>query len=114
MGSIPGLAQGVRESDVAVSCGVGRGYCLDPEWLWLWWRPAAAVLIRSLAWEPPCAVGAALEKTKGQKIKKERKGKKTQKFRIMYFYIKDKISPRYTKEKQWKVLPCSGRTRLKL
>ena len=27
-------------------------------------RPAATVLIRSLAWEFPCAMGAALEKTK--------------------------------------------------
>ena len=29
--------------------------------LWLWWRPAAAGSIRSLAWEPPCAAGVALE-----------------------------------------------------
>ena len=27
--------------------------------LWLWCRPAAAALIGALAWEPPCAAGAA-------------------------------------------------------
>ena len=32
--------------------------------LWLWRRPAAIALIRPLAWEPPCATGAALEKGK--------------------------------------------------
>ena len=32
--------------------------------LWLWWRPEATVPIGPLAWEPPHAVGAALEKTK--------------------------------------------------
>ena len=31
---------------------------------------AAAALIRPLAWEPPCAVGVALEKAKRQKKKK--------------------------------------------
>ena len=34
-GSIPGLAQWVKGT----------------AWLWLWWRPAAAALIRPLAWE---------------------------------------------------------------
>ena len=37
--------------------------------LWLWHRPAAAALIGPLAWEPPYAEGAALEKTKRQKKK---------------------------------------------
>ena len=37
LGSIPGLAQWV--ADLAS--------------LWLWWRLAAAALIRPLAWEPP-------------------------------------------------------------
>ena len=49
--SIPGLAQWVK--DLAL--------------LWLWCRPAAKALIRPLAWEPPYAVGAALEKAKRQK-----------------------------------------------
>ena len=37
---------------------------LDPVLLWLWCRPVATALIRLLAWEPPYAAGAALEKTK--------------------------------------------------
>ena len=32
--------------------------------LWLWRRPVATALIKPLAWEPPYAAGAALEKTK--------------------------------------------------
>ena len=35
--------------------------------LWLWVRPVATALIRPLAWEPPYAAGAALEKTKNKK-----------------------------------------------
>ena len=35
--------------------------------LWLWRRPAATAPIRPLAWEPPYAVGAALEKAKRPK-----------------------------------------------
>ena len=38
--------------------------------LWLWYRPAAVVPIRPLAWEPPYAVVAAL---KGQKTKKKKR-----------------------------------------
>ena len=69
-GSIPGLAQWVGEgSGVAVSYGVGRRRSSDPALLWLWRRPAATAPIRPLAWEPPYAVGAALEKAKRQKIK---------------------------------------------
>ena len=43
------------------------GNCLDPALLWLWSRPVAAALIGSLAWEPPCAAGVALEKLKKKK-----------------------------------------------
>jgi len=34
------------------------------ELLWLWHKPAAVALIWLLAWEPPCAVGAALKSKK--------------------------------------------------
>ena len=37
--------------------------------LWLWCRPAATAPIRPLAWEPPCAAGAALEEAKRQNNK---------------------------------------------
>ena len=50
-GSIPALAQWVN----------------DPALLWLWCRPGATAPIRLLAWEPPYAEGAALEKEKDQK-----------------------------------------------
>ena len=55
---------------IAMSCGVGCRCGLDPTLLWLWCRPAATALIRPLAWEPPYAMGAALEKDKRQKKKK--------------------------------------------
>ena len=46
-----------------MSCGVGRRRGWDPTLLWLWCRPVATALIRPLAWEPPYAMGVALEKT---------------------------------------------------
>ena len=61
-----------------MSCGVGDRLGLDPVLLWLWRRPAAIAPIRSLgslAWEPPYAIGVALEKAKK---KKERRKKKAQ------------------------------------
>ena len=54
-------------SGIAVSCGVGRRHGSDPVLLWLWHRPVATALIRPLAWEPPYAVGAALEKAERKK-----------------------------------------------
>ena len=62
-GSVPALAQWVND---ALSCGVGCRRGSDTALLWLWRRPAATAPIRPLAWEPPYAVGAALEKTKRQ------------------------------------------------
>ena len=53
-----------------MSCGVGCGYSSHLALLWLWCRPAAAVLIQPIAWEFPYAAGAALEK----KIKKSWRG----------------------------------------
>ena len=55
-----------------MSCGVGRRHGSDPALLWLWHRQDATALTIPLAWKPPNAVGAALEKAKRQK-KKERK-----------------------------------------
>ena len=69
VGSIRGLAQWVKGSGIAVSCGVGRRHGLDPMLLWLWHRPVAIALIRPLAWEPPYAVGSALKR---QKINKKK------------------------------------------
>ena len=60
VGSIPGLPPCVE--DLAL--------------LWLWSRPAAAALIRPLAWEPPHCHGCSLKKTK--KKKKKKKDKKIQ------------------------------------
>ena len=47
-----------------MSCGVGYRHGLDLELLWLWHRLMATALIRPLAWEPPYATGAGLEKDK--------------------------------------------------
>ena len=53
-----------------MSCDVRRRCGSDPEMLWLWRRLVATAPIRSLAWEPPYAAGAALEKAKRQKKNK--------------------------------------------
>ena len=50
-----------------MSCGVGRRCGLDLVLLWLWCRVTAVAPIRLLAWEPPYAMGAALEETKKKK-----------------------------------------------
>ena len=54
-----------------MNCGVGRRCGLDLVLLWLWRRPAATALIQPLAWEPPCAAGAALKKIRQKKEKKK-------------------------------------------
>jgi len=38
--------------------------------LWLWCRLEATALIRPLAWEPPCATGAAIKRKKAPPPKK--------------------------------------------
>ena len=48
-------------------CGVDHRHGSDLELLWLWCRPEALAPIRLLVWEPPYAVGVALEKTKKKK-----------------------------------------------
>ena len=57
-------------SSVAMSCGVGHRCSSDPRLLWLWLRVAATAPIRPLAWEPPYAMGVALEKTKNKNKQK--------------------------------------------
>ena len=63
-GSIPGLAQWVKDHSIAMSCGVGHRCSSDLVLLWLWCSLAAAVLILPLAWELPYAASAALNSKK--------------------------------------------------
>ena len=70
-GSIPGLAQWVKDPRVAMSCGVGRRHDSGLVLLWLWCRLAAAALIRPLAWELPYASPAALRSKEGKEGRKE-------------------------------------------
>ena len=49
-----------------MSCGVGHRRGLDPMLLWLWHGLVATALTGPLAWEPPYAVGVALEKTEAE------------------------------------------------
>ena len=53
-----------------MSCGVVWRRGSDPVLLWPWNRPAATAPIRPLAWDPPYATGAALEKANQKKEKK--------------------------------------------
>ena len=59
-----------------MSCGVGRRCGSDPMLLWLWCRLTATTLIRPIAWEPPYATGAGLEKAKRPKTNKTKTKKK--------------------------------------
>ena len=54
-----------------MSCGIGGRHGSDPALLRLWLRLEALAPIQPLAWEPPYAVGAALEKAKRPKKKKK-------------------------------------------
>ena len=51
-----------------LSCSVAHRRGSDPEWLWLWYRPATIALIRLLAWEPPYATGVALKSKKNPNL----------------------------------------------
>ena len=54
-----------------MSCGVGRTSSLDLVLLWLWHRLATVAPIQPLAWEPPNAVGAALEIGKKKEVRSQ-------------------------------------------
>ena len=60
---------------MAVSCGVGCKCSSHPKLPWLWYRLAAAALIRPLVWELPQAASVAL---KSQKQTNKQTKKKTQ------------------------------------
>ena len=49
-----------------INCNEVSRLGLDLVLLWLWYRPAAVALIRSLAWELPYATGAVLKSKKTQ------------------------------------------------
>ena len=72
VGSIPGLAQWVR--DLVLPCALVQvaDVAWDPALLWLWCRLAATAPIRPLAWEPPYATGAAQEMAKKRPKRKEK------------------------------------------
>jgi len=53
-----------------MSWGVGHRCSSDPELLWLWHRVAGAAPFQPLAWELPCAMGAALKRKRA----KEKRG----------------------------------------
>ena len=50
---------------------IGHRCGSDQALLWLWCKPAAVAPIQPLAWETPCAKGAALKKKKKRKEKEK-------------------------------------------
>ena len=63
MGSIPSLAQLVMDP---VSYDVGRRHGSDLVLMWLWCKPGATALIRTLSWELSYAAGVTLQTTQQQ------------------------------------------------
>ena len=50
-----------------MSYGAGLRHGLDPVWLRMWHRLAAAAPVQPLAWELPYATGATLKKKRQKK-----------------------------------------------
>ena len=67
MSLIPGLAQWVKQSGVALICGEGHRLGSDLALLCLWCGSVAVAPIGPLAWELPYAMGAALKRQKKKK-----------------------------------------------
>ena len=59
--------------------------------LWPWCRPAATAPIRPLAWEPPYAMGVALEKAKRRKKKKKERKENNKIISNYDIYIRAKV-----------------------
>ena len=70
LGSIPGLAQWVKDPVLSQAFGVGLRCGSDLVLLWLWCMLAAVAPIQPLAWELPYAAGAAQEMAKKAKQNK--------------------------------------------
>ena len=56
-----------------MSYAVCRRRSLDPVFLWLWRRPAVTALVQPLAWKPPYAVSATLNRQKTKDKKRQNK-----------------------------------------
>ena len=80
-GSVPGLAQWVK--DLVLSCGVGHRRGSHLVLAWMWCRPAAAVLILHLAWELTYTMSVVLKKT--PKTKKQTKNYGSKKKSSLFF-----------------------------
>ena len=65
--SIPGFTQWIKDLVLSVSCAIGFRHGSDLALLWLWFRPAAAVLIQPLALGTSIYCGWSPKKTKKKK-----------------------------------------------
>ena len=67
VGSIPGLAQWVKDLVLLRAVVEVQTLGLNPSLLWLWCSPAGATPIQPLAWEPPYAASEVLKSTPTKK-----------------------------------------------
>ena len=64
VGSIPGLAQWMKDLPLLWAVMLHSRLGSDLALLWLWCRPAAIAPSRPLAWEPPYTMSVALKRHK--------------------------------------------------